>query len=544
MKTWQRRTVGYAVILAAIMLVFAVLYQRGMAVYEGEHHSFLRSLQIVVETFTTTGFGSDAPWQSPQMNAFVIFIDISGVILLVTALPVLALPLLEEILETTVPTAAPDDLADHVVICTYSSRAEALIDELDAWDVPYLVVEPDREAATALFDDGDRVIHADPETADGLLAANLTDARALVADVSDEVDASIVLAARDVDDSIPVISVLEEPDRRAYHRLAGADEVLSPRPLLGRSLAAKVTTSLEADLGDTVEIGTDFEIVELPLQRGSPLVGTTLRESAIREEAGVNVVGAWFEGEFRTPPDPGAALTDGTVLLVAGHEANIEALRELTRADLRAFGDGETIVVGYGEVGQAIVESLDAAGLPYTVVDREDRDGVDVVGDAAEPATLQAAGIDEARSAILALPDDTTTEFATLVIRDLSPETEIVARVEEPASVQKMYRAGADYVLSLATISGRMIAAAVLEDEEVLSVEGQIQVVRTKAPGLAGTRLGTANVRAETGCTVVAIERDGDVLTDVGSEARVESGDAVVVAGTDAGIRRFNEQFG
>ena len=544
MKTWQRRTVGYAGVLAVVILVFAVLYQYGMDVYDGRPRTFLESLQFVVETFTTTGYGSDSPWNSAVMNAFVTFMDLSGTILLVTALPVLALPLLEELLETTVPKTAPEDLADHVIICTYTTRAEALIDELRSWEVEYLILEPDREQAISLSEDGYRVVNADPETAEGLRAARLPAARALVADVSDEVDASIVLAAGEVAEDVPIISVLEEPDSRAYHRLAGADEVLSPRPLLGQSLAAKVTTSLDTDLGDAIEIGEDFEIVELPLQRGSPLVGTTLADSGIREEAGVNVIGAWFDGEFQTPPDPDAALTNGTVLLVAGHDRNIETLRGLTQADLRAFGNGETIVVGYGEVGRTIVDALGAADVPHTVVDETSMEGVDVVGDATDPETLQAAGITEARSVILALPEDTTTEFATLVIRDLSPGTEVVARVEEPRSIQKMYRAGADYVLALATISGRMIASTILESEAVLSLEGQIQVVRTPAPGLVGERIGDADVRSKTGCTVVGIERAGELLTDVGPDVRIQEADDVVIAGTDDGVRAFNEQFG
>jgi Trk K+ transport system NAD-binding subunit len=141
------------------------------------------------------------------------------------------------------------------------------------------------------------------------------------------------------------------------------------------------------------------------------------------------------------------------------------------------------------------------------------------------------------------MPDDTTTEFATLVVRDISPETEIIARVEEIESVRKMYRAGADYVLSLATVTGRMIASTILEDEDVLSLDRQVEVVRTIAPELVGQTIGDADVRSKTGCTVVGVERDGTVLTDVGPEFSVEAGDELIVAGTDDGIQRFTEQM-
>jgi Trk K+ transport system NAD-binding subunit len=541
MNVWQRRTVYYSFALIGVMAVYAVLYHHGMRVYEGEQFSFLHALQVVVETFTTTGFGSDAPWESPEMNALVIVMDLTGVFLIFMALPVLAFPLLEDALSTTVPKAVEDDIDDHVVVCAYTPRADALIAELDSWDVDAVIVEPDREQATELYETDYDVIHADPESVSGFEQAHLADARALVADVSDEVDASIVLTAQEVAEDVPIISVVGEPDRAPYHRLAGADEVLSPRPLLGESLASKVTTSVTTDLGEVIEVGDDFDIAELPVHRGSQLVGATLADSGIRERTGANVIGAWFRGEFETPPDPHATLTNGTVLLVTGREEQLERLKDFTRSEVRRFDDGETIVIGYGQVGQTIADSLDDAGFRHTVVDKRELSGVDVVGDASEPETLRAAGIDDARSVILALPDDTTAEFATLVIRDLSPQTEVIARVEESQSIQKMYRAGADYVLSLATVSGRMIASTILEEEDVLSLDQQVQVIRTRAPELAGQTIGEADIRTRTGCTVVGIERDGTVITDVSPDVRVRNDDELVIAGTAAGVRRFNE---
>jgi Trk K+ transport system NAD-binding subunit len=543
MDKWQRRTAYYLLGLVGLMLAFAVAYHHGMRVFEGERETFLHSFRIVVETFTTTGYGSDAPWQSPQMNAFVAIMDVTGVALIFLALPVMVFPLMEDALSTTVPTSVENGLADHVVVCTYTSRAEALVEDLESRGEQYVIVEPDREQATELYEDDYEVVHADPESVEGLEDARLASARALVADVSDRVDASIVLAAQEVAEDVPVVSVVEDSDRAAYHRLAGADDVLSPRPLLGRSLASKVTMSVETDAADAVELGDGFEMAELPVHRGSELLDSTLAESGIRERTGVNVVGAWFGGEFETPPDPDARLTTGTVLLVTGREDQLEHLVELTQSEFRQFERGETVVLGYGQVGRAIVDELEDAGVEHTVVDQRDADGVDVVGDAVEPETLREAGIEDARSVVLALPDDTTTEFATLVVRDVSPGTEVIARVEEPGSIQKMYRAGADYVLSLATVSGRMIASTVLEDEDVLALDRKIEVVRTPATGLVGQRIGDALVRTRTGCTVVAIERDGDLLTEVGPDARVRSGDEVVVAGTSDGIREFTDRF-
>ena len=540
MDTWQRRTVLYVVGLVVVIFAYAGAYDYGMATFEGERQSFLHSLQIVVETFTTTGFGSDAPWSTPQMNLLVILMDVTGVVLIFLALPVLLFPLFEEAMSTTVPTALEDGLRDHVVVCTLTPRGETLIAEVESRSMPYVVVEPDRDAATDRYEEGYTVVHADPQSVDGLERVNLADARAIIADASDDVNTSIVLTAKEVAEGVQVISVVNDPARAHYHDLAGADDVLSPRSLLGRALATKVTTSVSTDLGDVIEVGEDFEIAEFPIHRGSDLVGQTIAESGIREETGANIVGAWFRGQFESPPDPSATLDGGVILLATGRESQLAELRDLTLADVRSVGSGETLVAGYGEVGSTAAGALSEAGIPHTVLDVSEMPGVDVVGDVTEPGGLRRAGVTDVETVILALPDDTTTEVATLVARDLNPDVEIIARAEETENVQKTYRAGADYVLSLGAVSGRMLASTIL-DETVLSPDTQVEVIRTEAPGLVGTTLGDADVRSRTGCTVVGVERDGTVRTDVGPDFRVEAGDELVVAGTDEGTNRFQE---
>jgi Trk K+ transport system NAD-binding subunit len=536
--------VGYVLFLFAVLLFTALAYQWGMRVFENRPRTLLESLQFTVEMFTTTGFGGDSPWESPQMNAFVVVMDLLGMVLLIGALPAIASPFLEEAFSTTVPRALEEALTGHIVICSDTSRAEALVAELDSVDVPYVIVEPDRERAVDLYEEGRRAIRVDPESTEGLAAARLPAARALVADVSDQVDTSIVLAAKELAEDVPVVSVVEDPDRATYHRLAGADEVLSPRSLLGESLASKVTTAHSSGIDEAIEIDDELELAEVPIHHGSRLAGSTLADSGIRERVGVNVIGAWFRGEFDASPSPTTTLTPGTVLLVSGRSDHIERLVDLIRSDVRQFGAGETIVVGYGQVGRAVAGALEEAGVPHTTADRAEMEGVDVVGDATDPETLTAAGVEEARTVVLALPEDTTAEFATLVIRDLAPDTVVIARVEESESIAKMYRAGADYVLSLATVTGRMSASHLLEDHDVLTLDRQVEVVRTPASGIVGRTIGDADIRPETGATVVAIERDDAVLTDIGPDTRIESGDELVVVGSDESVRRFEEAFG
>ncbi|MEZ3162796.1 NAD-binding protein [Halorubrum sp. RMP-47] len=543
MDTWKRRVVYYAVFLGVMLTFTAVAYRRGMRVYEGDAITLIESFRFAVEMFSTTGFGGDSPWQSQEMNAFIAVMDLVGMALLIGALPVVATPLLESAFSTTVPRSLESDVTGHVVVASDTTRSDALLDEFESEEVPYVVVEPDPDRALALYEAGHVVVRADPETTDGLESARLSDARALVTDVSDRVDASIVLAAKELSTDVRAISVVEDPTRERYHRLAGADEVLSPRSLLGESLASKVTTAVRTDLDEAVAIGDSLRIAEVSIHHGSGLAGSTLAGSRIGERTGVDVIGAWFNGSFEAAPAPDATLSAGTVLLVSGTEGQVERLVDLTNSAARRFGAGETVVIGHGQVGKTVANALEGADLPVTVVDRDDGPAIDVVGDATEPETLRTAGVADARTVVLALPDDTTAEFATLVVRDLAPNVELLARVADPESVPKMHRAGADYVLSLSTVTSRMSASAVLTDRDVISLDTHVEVVRTEAPTLVGRTVGEAAVRGRTGCTVIAIERGEDLVTDVGQETRIERGDELVVAGTDDGVRAFERAF-
>jgi Trk K+ transport system NAD-binding subunit len=535
----RRRVLGYVAVALALMIVYTVLYRWGMATFESRQLGYLESMVVVVETMTTTGFGEDAGvWSTPFMWGLTIVMMLSGVGLIFLALPVFLVPLVEDALRTDPPTAT--EQSDHVIICTYTSRGETLVQELDSIDVPYVIVDPDRDTAVKLHERGYDVVHGDPESVSDLEAANATSARALVADSDDETNASIILSARETAPELRVVSLVEDSAVADYHRYAGADRVVSPRRLLGESLASKATTSISTELGGAIEVGEDFEIVELLVQRGSPLVGRTIAESEIGERTGANIIGAWFRGEFVSPPSPSAVIDENTVLLVSGREAQLERLKGLTLSETRDIRRGQVVVAGYGIVGMTAHEQLVSADMPNVVVDEVEKPGVDVVGDATEQRTLQKADLPASRTVILALDDDRTAIFATLAIKQVAPGAEVIARANEPENISKLYRAGAEYVLSLATVSGRMLASTLL-NEEVIAPDTQVEVVRTEAPALVGHSLAEVDVRARTGCTVIAAERNGQLVTDVGPKFVVQPQDVLVVAGIDDDVNRFNK---
>jgi len=543
MAVRSRRTVFYLALVIVTTLVFTGAYNLGMAVWEGRPQPLYRSLEVVIQSFTTTGYGEDAPWTTLQMNLLAVVMQLAGIGLILTAVDVFAVPWLRGALTPSAPEALRDH-ANHVIVCGHTPRTEAFIDELVARDRDYVLVEPDAEAAADLHEAGYSVIHGDPESTEVLENAALSSALAVVADIADDTNASIVLSAHDADPDVRVITLVENASLARYHRAAGAAAVLSPRQLLGESLATEVPTAVSTVVDEGVTIAEDFELVELSVQPGSDLGGQTFAEAGLRDRFGVNVLGAWYGGDFVTPVEPTHEIEPGARLLVAGETAGVASLAEATASVIHALTPQEIVLAGYGDSGQAAYRPLAETGSNLTVVDIESKPAVDHVGDARDPAVLREAGIGEASAILLTLADDTTAIFATLIARDLNPDIRIVVRANQEENVQQLYRAGADYVQSLATVSGRMLASTVLEAEEALAYDKQVSIVQLPAAGLAERTLASAGVRTRTGCTVVAVIRDDEALTEIDPDTfEFAAHDEVVVAGTDEDIARFDRQF-
>jgi Trk K+ transport system NAD-binding subunit len=524
---------------AVVMVVYALLYQFGLAVTKGIEISFLKALHFVVETFTTVGYGERAgDLSNVPMLVLSMAMQLTGVALIFLTLPAFVLPLFAEAFASQPATSY--DGEGHVVVCSFSPTVETLVEELGERGKDHVVVEPDEQRASSLNKQDIPVVSGDPEDVEVMESVDADRADAVVAAADDETNASIILAAQHIAEDTPVYSLVEDESHTDYHKYAGADEVVQPRSLLGKSLAGKASSAVQAEISGAVEIGEDLDIAELLVQRGSPIEGKTVESCGIDQFPGTNIIGAWFRGEFVSPPAPDRVIDEHTILLVGGLADEVEVMRELTLSNTRRNRQSGVVVAGYGVVGSTVASAVTGAGLTTTVLDIQDQPGVDVVGDVTDAITLEEAGLEEARCLVLAVEDDTTALFATLVAKQVAPEVEVIARANDADSTPKLYRSGAQYVLSLPTVSGRMLASKLL-DEEVITPETQVELVRMHAPELAGRTLGEIDVRARTNCTVLAIEREGEVLTGIDADLLLRENDMLVLAGNDEAIDAFVE---
>ncbi|PSP44063.1 hypothetical protein BRC63_03110, partial [Halobacteriales archaeon QH_10_70_21] len=82
----------YVIVLLSSILAFTVLYSVGMQVFENEPRSLLRSLQVVMQTLTTIGYGGDAPWETTPMLVLVLTMQTATLLLVFSAFPAVVVP--------------------------------------------------------------------------------------------------------------------------------------------------------------------------------------------------------------------------------------------------------------------------------------------------------------------------------------------------------------------------------------------------------------------------------------------------------------------
>ena len=536
----KRRILVAVLVVTGIIVLYAKIFVWSMAVFESREVTFPQGLQVVVESLTTSGYGGFSPWESDFMNYFVLIMNLTGVVFVFVAFPVFFLPFLQNAIEKSPPTSV--NKANHVIICSYSTHAEVLIKELIARNLDYVIIEPKKQVAKELFMSGINVMTGNPELESVLELANITEARTVVVNSGTEKNISILFSIRNLSKTVETIAVLEDEEMETYHKLAGADSTISPRQLIGKSLAAQVPA---ISINDSVEIDAAVELIEMDIEEGSELCDKSVGEANLLENLHTNIIGAWQNGVFKSPVPNDLTLTAKTRLLVAGDRGELADLNKKAEATIRRFAQNKVLILGYGLSGRAAFGALKGKNVAVTVIDIREKQGVDLVGDIRKAETLREAGIATASAVIITIQNDAVALFASLLARSMNGKIHIIVRANNMENVKKLYSSGADYVQSLATVSGRMLASSIFEDETSLAAEKQINLVQVPAGRLSGTTLAKSNVRAETGCTVLAVIREGKKISTLDPFTfQFGPEDYVIVAGTDESIRKFEETFG
>ena len=233
------------------------------------------------------------------------------------------------------------------------------------------------------------------------------------------------------------------------------------------------------------------------------------------------------------------------------------------------------VIVGYGRVGRHIVSLLGEMQIPHLVVEADsqrvgelDQQGVpSLYGDAANSEVLAHAGLAHARALVVAGPDEDASALVVTAARDLAPDLPIIARAASEEGTKRLTELGAQDVIHPELEGGLEIVRHTLlqlgfplqeiysytdavrrdhydlqlntEEEhrllhDLLDAAKGIEIkwfrLAQDSP-LVGQTLANANLRAQTGASVVALLREGDLIANPKSVTVFHTGDRIGLIG-------------
>ncbi len=221
------------------------------------------------------------------------------------------------------------------------------------------------------------------------------------------------------------------------------------------------------------------------------------------------------------------------------------------------------IVCGYGNEGRHAVTELAKSNTPILIIEKNEilaeklahQGQLVIQGDATDDDILQRAGVATAKGLIAAVHEDTQNVFLTLTARGFNPGLTIVAKASAEASVPKLYRAGANKVVSSAEIGGHRMASALIRPSVVhfldVIMSNQDLALRleevTIAEGSAfdDKSIRELHVRARTGALVIGYQRKSQPI-EVNPEAGtvLQADDILLVLGNDVQLKNLQKIAG
>jgi Trk K+ transport system NAD-binding subunit len=536
-RTTQRNIrllASFLLMLAAIITFYSVLFHFIMLL-EDRDYSMITGFYWTLTVMSTLGFG-DITFTSDAGKIFSIIVLMSGILLLLVVLPFTFIqffyaPWLEAQSRARAPRELPETTSNHIIITNLDLVTSQLIERLKQYHYEYAILVEDAARAIELYDQDFRVMvgaNDDPATYQKLRIEHAT---MVVATNDDMTNTNITFTIREKNTKIPIVTNADSDDSIDILTLAGATHTLQFMKMLGQSLARRI---LGVNTGANIISRFDsLLIAEAPAMR-TPLEGKTLMESRLRETSGLTVVGIWDRGFFQIPR-PDTRLSATSVLLLAGSANQIEAYE-------KKFGFYHAtpplvVIIGGGRVGRAAAQVLDRRGINYHIVEKNPKlaDSQDryVHGSAADFQTLERAGIREATSVIITTHNDSLNIYLTNYCRGLRPDIQIICRATLERNISTLHRAGADLVMSHATMAANTILNLLKPNDIVMLAEG-LNIFRMPLhPGLKGKTLAETQIRKHTGCSVVAIRANQQLVINPDPVRPFQTDDELILIGMD-----------
>jgi len=243
------------------------------------------------------------------------------------------------------------------------------------------------------------------------------------------------------------------------------------------------------------------------------------------------------------------------------------------------------IIAGYGLNGKNLARVLRETGIQYIVVELnpdtvrlEKQNGEKIIyGDISREEIIKIAGIDRANVIVYAISDPLITKISLKIAKSLNPHIYALVRTRYINEVDELKKLGADEVIPEEFETALQIFRKVLEKyhiplnvimqqvtllrqesykllrKEGMEISAFTHLDEILAQGLIETffvdedspcvnkTLSEINLRAQTDATIIAIVRNGNMLSNPSGKVILSAGDTIILYGTHKSVDRAIE---
>lgn len=226
-------------------------------------------------------------------------------------------------------------LSNHIIICGYGRNGKQAAFNLHEHKEDFVIIEKNESIIEKIREDESLLyIEGDAANDEILEAAKLGSARALIATLpNDAENLYIVLAARQLNPEIMIISRASDDHSVEKLKRAGASNVIMPDKIGGQRMAKLVT---EPDLVEFIEYlmlqsHKDVSLEEISCENLAVcFANKSIKELNIRKVSGANIIGLKkLDKSFIVNPSPDIQLSKGDQLFVLGKQEEIKSLKSL-----------------------------------------------------------------------------------------------------------------------------------------------------------------------------------------------------------------------
>lgn len=210
-------------------------------------------------------------------------------------------------------------------------------------------------------------------------------------------------------------------------------------------------------------------------------------------------------------------------------------------------------VIGLGRFGVSVALNLEKLGYPVLAIDK-DRELVDQIKDkvsfadivdATDPEALEATGIKNCDTVIVAVGDVESSLLVSLILEEFGINN-IIAKAASDIHRRVLNKIGVSEVVFPEEDMGIRVANKITSANilDYIAISPEVDILDYKVtPKLVGKSLKELALRNRFGVNVIAIKRDEDLIISPGSEEEFHSGDELFLIGKTADLLEFKKEM-